>query len=171
MSPVELIQSLETIAGEHGVGRLDVVEHDLTGGSARVIRECPAAAVLHLAHRELQRFVVPADLSRLAGDLADRYAGLIDRGEWLSPMRDAIDAFVSKVQERVSGDVRLRLFKGVIQISGRRSPYALQAGLSIDYDDDRPPYGGLDLVRAISRPLEQAARTSPAATEKERRSK
>ncbi|HET9372269.1 MAG TPA: argininosuccinate synthase [Vicinamibacterales bacterium] len=171
MSPVELIQSLETIAGEHGVGRLDVIEHDLTGGSARVIRECPAAAVLHLAHRELRRLVVPADLSRLTGDLAAHYAGLIDRGEWLSPTRDAIDAFVGRVQERVSGDVRLRLYKGDIQVTGRRSPHALHAGLSIDDDDDRPPYGGLDLARAISRPLEQAVRASAAAKERERQSK
>jgi argininosuccinate synthase len=172
MSPVELIQSLETIAGEHGVGRLDLIEHDLAGASSRVVREIPAAAVLHLAHRELQRFVLPADLSRIAADLGTHYAGLVDRGEWFSPTREALDAFVNNVQQRVTGDVRLRLNKGDAQVIARRSPHALHVGLPIEDDDDRPAYGGLELERAISRPLEQAVRTSAtAANEKERQSR
>ena len=172
MSPVELIQSLETIAGEHGIGRLDLVEQDFAGASSRLVRETPAAAVLHLAHRELQRFVVPADLSRIAADLGRHYAGLVERGEWFSPSREALDAFVAKAQERVTGEVRLRLYKGDVQVIGRRSPHALHGGPPIDDEDDRPAYGGLEIAKVMSRPLEQAVRTAvKTANEKERQSR
>ncbi len=125
MPLVELIQSLETIAGGHGVGRIDMVENQLAGLKSREVYEAPAAVVLHAAHRDLQRFVVPRELERLTSDLAVAYADLVYNGLWFSPTREAIDAFVARVQQRVSGTIRLRLFKGACQVVGRKSPFAL----------------------------------------------
>jgi argininosuccinate synthase len=125
MSLVELIGSLETIAGAHGVGRIDMLENRLGGTKSREIYEAPAAVLLHAAHKELQTYVTPRDLARLAIDLGARYAELVYNGGWYSPMREAIDALVSKVQERVTGAIRLKLFKGDCRVVGRKSRYAL----------------------------------------------
>jgi argininosuccinate synthase len=125
MAPVELIQSLETIAGVHGVGRVDMVENRLVGMKSREIYEAPAAVVLHAAHRDLQAFVTPRDLERLTADLGVKYADLVYNGLWYGPTREAIDALVTKVQEKVTGTIRLKLFKGGCHVVGRSSPHAL----------------------------------------------
>lgn len=125
MSLVELIGSLETIAGAHGVGRIDMLENRLGGTKSREIYEAPAAVLLHAAHTELQTYVTPRDLARLAADLGVKYADLVYNGLWYSPMREAIEALVGKVQERVTGAIRLRLFKGDFRVVGRKSPNAL----------------------------------------------
>ncbi len=96
MSLVELIQSLETIAGAHGVGRVDMVENRLVGIKSREIYEAPAAVVLHTAHRELQAFVTPRDLERLTSELGVKYADLVYNGLWYTPTREAIDALVAE---------------------------------------------------------------------------
>ena len=125
MPLTELIGSLETIAGVHGVGRIDMVENRLVGIKSREIYEAPAATVLHAAHRELEGFVIARDLERITRDLGRTYADLVYNGLWYSPTREAIDAFVAKVQETVTGTVRLKLFKGTCQVVGRSSPFAL----------------------------------------------
>lgn len=130
MSPVELVQSLETIAGAHAIGRLDRVEPGVAGRIPREVIEAPAAVPLHAAHHELQKFVTPPDLHVLAAELGAKYADLVDRGLWYTRTREAIDAFVLKVQERVIGTVRLKFFKGDCRVVGRTSPFAL-------YDHDR----------------------------------
>jgi argininosuccinate synthase len=124
MSPLEMIESLETIAGLHGVGRLDLMTPRLAGGQSREIFEAPAAVVLHTAHRELEQLVVPSDLEQVAHALGRTYADLINAGQWFSPTRTAIDAFVAAVQPRVTGAIRLKLFKGDCRVAGRRSPFA-----------------------------------------------
>ncbi len=118
MPLVELIQCLETIASTHGVGRIDLVPGP-TGSSGRTLVEAPAAVALHVAHRELQRLVTPEDLDRLASNLALAYADLVHDGRWFSATREAIDAFVANIQERVSGAIRLKLFKGDCRVVGR----------------------------------------------------
>ena len=123
MGFVELIQSLETIAGVHGVGRIDMVENRTGGDKSREIYEAPAAVVLHTAHRELQAFVTPRDLERLTSELGVRYADLVYKGLWYTPTREAIDAIVRHVQVRVSGTIRVRLFKGECRVIGRQSPF------------------------------------------------
>lgn len=124
MSLVELIQSLETIAGVHGVGRIDMVENYLAGAKSREVYEAPAAVVLHTAHRELQTIVTPRDLERLTTDLSVKYADLVYNGQWFTPTREAIDAFMASVQQRVSGSIRLKLFKGESRVIGRQSAAA-----------------------------------------------
>lgn len=124
MPIVELIESLETIAGAHGVGRIDMVENATTGAKSREIYEAPAAVVLHTAHNELQKLVIPRDLERIAHDLGRTYADLVYNGHWFSPTREAIDGFVRAFQPRVTGAVRLKLFKGDCRVVGRRAPFA-----------------------------------------------
>jgi argininosuccinate synthase len=124
MSLVELVQSLETIAGAHGVGRVDMIENRLPGAKSREVYEAPAAVVLHAAHRELQTFVTPRDLERLTSEIAVAYADLVYNGQWHSPMREAMDALVAKVQERVTGVIRVRMFRGDCRVVGRTSPHA-----------------------------------------------
>jgi argininosuccinate synthase len=130
MPLVELIESLETIAGAHGVGRIDMVENAAAGGKSREIYEAPAAVLLHTAHSELEKLVVPRDLERLGHDLGRAYADLAYNGRWFSPTREAIDAFMRTIQPRVTGAVRLKLFKGDCRVVGRRSPMALEAGVA-----------------------------------------
>jgi argininosuccinate synthase len=129
MPLVELVESLETIAGAHGVGRIDMVENAAAGGKSREIYEAPAAVLLHTAHSELEKLVVPRDLERLGHDLGRAYADLAYNGRWFSPTREAIDAFMRTIQPRVTGSVRLKLYKGDCRVVGRRSPMAIEAEL------------------------------------------
>jgi argininosuccinate synthase len=122
---LEMIESLETIAGAHGVGRIDMMENRLVGSKSREVYEAPAAVILHAAHRELESLVITRDLERVKHNLARTYADLVYNGLWFSHARMAIDAFVAAIQARVTGGVRLKLFKGSCRTIGRRSPHAL----------------------------------------------
>lgn len=126
MPLLELVGSLGIIAGAHGVGRLGVVENPAGGMQSRRVHEAPAAAVLHAAHQELQRLVTAPDLGRVARTVSRQYADLVHNGLWFTPLRQALDALVDSVQERVTGTIRLKLFKGDYRIVGRESPHALE---------------------------------------------
>jgi argininosuccinate synthase len=141
MPMVELIESLDTIAGAHGVGRIDMVESSLSAVKSREIYEAPAATVLHTAHSDLESVVTGRTLERLATHLGRAYADLVYNGEWFTHTREAIDAFVRAVQPRVTGSVRLGLFKGACRVVGRKSPHAL-------YDQSAARAGA-----AIERPI------------------
>jgi argininosuccinate synthase len=163
MSLVELITSLETIAGAHGVGRLDMVENRLVGIKSREIYEAPAAVALHTAHRELETMVIPRDLERLKRQLGVVYADLVYNGLWFTPTREAIDAFVAKVQERVTGTVRLKFYKGDCRVVGRQSPFALYDHALATYDagDAFDHTAAEGFVKIWGLPVETAARKSP----------
>jgi argininosuccinate synthase len=164
MPPIELIESLETIAGAHGVGRVDLVENRLVGIKSREVYEAPAAVLLHAAHRELQALVIARELERLTHQLARAYADLVYNGLWFSQMREAIDAFVRTLQPRVTGSVRLKLFKGGYRVVGRRSPYALYDRALATYDAgdsfDRSATEGF--IKIWGLPIETAARKAAA---------
>lgn len=163
MGLVELITSLETIAGAHGVGRLDMVENRLVGIKSREIYEAPAAVALHTAHKELETLVIPRDLERLKRQLGAVYADLVYNGLWFTPTREAIDAFVQKVQERVTGVVRLKFFKGDCRVVGRQSPFALYDHALATYDagDAFDHTAAEGFVKIWGLPVETAARKSP----------
>ena len=138
MGLTELVASLETIAGAHGVGRIDRIENRPAGLASRKISEAPAAVVLHLAHRELEALAIPRDLGRLKRQLGRVYADLVRDGLWFTPTREAIDAFVAAIQPRVTGLVRLTLFKGHCRVVGRRLLFALdERALAGDAAGDR----------------------------------
>jgi argininosuccinate synthase len=164
MPPLELIESLETIAGAHGVGRIDMVENRLVGIKSREVYEAPAAVVLHLAHRELEDLVIPRDLQRLKREMSRAYADLVYNGLWFSPTRDALDAFVAAIQPRVAGVVRLKLFKGDCRVVGRTSPFALYDRELARYDagDEFDHQAAEGFIKIWGLPLETAARKASA---------
>src|SRR6267154_2271645 len=125
MSPVELLESLNATAGEHGVGRADVVEDRLVGMKSRGVYETPGGTLLYAAHRELEQLVLDRRTLRLKDELALRYADLVYDGRWWTPEREALDAAVSSTQRHITGTLRLKLFKGNTTVAGRESPYAL----------------------------------------------
>jgi len=122
---VELLETLNAVAGEHGVGRADVVEDRLVGMKSRGVYETPGGTLLHAAHRELEQLVLDRRTLRLKDELALRYADLVYDGRWWTPEREALDAAVASTQNRVTGTVRLKLYKGGLGVAGRESPYAL----------------------------------------------
>lgn len=160
MPLTELINSLETIAGAHGVGRIDMVENRLVGIKSREIYEAPAATVLHVAHRELEALVIPKDLDRIKDDMGRTYADLVYNGLWFTPTRDAIDAFVAKVQERMNGTIRLKLFRGDCRVVGRRSANALYEPRLATYDagDEFDHSAAEGFIKIWGLPIETAAR-------------
>jgi argininosuccinate synthase len=166
MPLLELIESLDTIAGAHGVGRIDMVENRLIGIKSREVYEAPAAVLLHTAHRELEKFVVARDLDRLKQDLSRAYADLVYNGLWFSQTREAIDAFFKTIQPRVTGAVRLKLLKGHCHVVGRRSPFALyDQGLATYEAGDMFDRGATEgFIKIWGLPIETAARkaASPA---------
>jgi argininosuccinate synthase len=157
---MDLIASVGTIAGAHGVGRIDMIENRLVGIKSREVYEAPAAVVLHMAHRELESFVSPRDLSRMTQEMAVRYADMVYNGVWYSPVREAMDAFIAKVQERVTGVIRVRLFKGAAHVVGRTSPHALYDQTLATYvEGDTFDHGAAaGFVKIFGLPIETAAR-------------
>ena len=119
MRVVELIESLSTIAGEHGVGRLDRIKVHTDGKRSRAFYEAPAAVVLHLAHAELWRYVSSESQQRFDMAVSAAYVEAIDRGEWFDPLRTGIDAYVDATSQQMTGTIRVRLFKGAAQVVGR----------------------------------------------------
>jgi argininosuccinate synthase len=125
MEPLPLIQTLNSLAGEHGVGRIDMMEDRLIGLKVRENYECPAAVVLITAHRALEALVCTRDELRFKAQADRAWAELAYAGLWLDPFKESLEAFINKVQERVSGTVTLRLFKGSVAVVARTSPWAL----------------------------------------------
>ncbi len=125
LAPVDLIGQLNRLAGAAGVGRIDHLESRVVGIKSREVYECPAATVLIEAHRALEALVLPRDVLDFKRTVEQRYANLVYEGLWFSPLRTALDAFVSATQDRVTGEVAVQLFKGSAHVVGRRSPYSL----------------------------------------------
>ena len=123
--PLKLIETLNELGGLHGVGRLDTVEDSLAGLRTRNVYEAPGATILYTAHEALELLVLKRLLVRYKELLGRKYADLIFRGEWFDEFRECLDAFFDKSQERVTGTVRLKLFKGSCSVLGRESEFSL----------------------------------------------
>jgi argininosuccinate synthase len=122
---LDLIKKLNEIAGNNGVGRIDHIENRLIGIKSREVYEAPAAVVLVKAHQDLESLVMTKDLLHYKKGIEQQYADLVYNGLWFSPLKEALDAFIEKTQELVTGTVKLKLFKGSAVVVGRESPYAL----------------------------------------------
>src|SRR5512139_1658305 len=125
MGPVEVVETLNKIGGAHGVGRVDLVENRLVGMKSRGVYETPAGTLLLVAHRELESLTLDKSTLHYKDILAGKYAELVYNGQWFTPLRYAMDAFIDSIQTRVTGTVRLKLYKGNIIIAGRKSPGSL----------------------------------------------
>ncbi|OYD87870.1 argininosuccinate synthase [Nostoc sp. 'Peltigera membranacea cyanobiont' 213] len=135
--PVELIEQLNQLVGNHGIGRIDMIENRLVGIKSREIYESPAMLVLIQAHRDLESLTLTADVTHYKRGIEETYSQIVYNGLWYSPLKVALDAFIQKTQERVSGTVRVKLFKGNSTIVGRSSDNSL-------YTPDLATYGAED---------------------------
>lgn len=124
-SPVSLIERLNVIGGENGIGRQDIVENRLVGIKSRGVYEAPGGTLLHISHKELESITLDRETMHYKEIVSKKYAELIYYGLWWTPLKMAIDAFMDKTQENVTGSVKLRLYKGTIKIIERKSPYSL----------------------------------------------
>lgn len=125
MGPVELVTTLNRLGGLHGVGRVDLVENRLVGMKSRGVYETPGGTILHVAHQALETLTLDRDTLHYKDLVAQRFAELVYYGQWYTPLREALSAFVAKTQETVTGDVRVKLYKGDCTVVGRRSPFSL----------------------------------------------
>lgn len=129
MKPVELLEYVNGLAGRNGVGIADMVENRLVGMKSRGVYETPGGTVLYAAHKELEYLCLDRDTMHYKEQVAAKYAELVYFGQWFTPLREALDAFVDSTQKTVSGTVRMKLYKGNCMPAGAKSPYSL-------YDED-----------------------------------
>ncbi len=125
LSPAALLTELNKIAGEHGVGRVDIVENRFVGMKSRGVYETPGGTVLLKAHRAIESLTLDREVLRIKDGLVPEYAALIYRGFWFSPEREALQTLIDHSQLNVSGEVRLKLYKGSVMVTGRRSNKSL----------------------------------------------
>ena len=134
-SPVELVERLNKIGGRHGIGRVDMVENRLVGIKSREVYEAPAAVLLYLAHQELESLVLDRETLHFKSLISLKYAELVYYGLWFTPLREGLQKFVDYTQQKVSGKVRLRLYKGNVKIISRDSPYSLYSEEMATYSE------------------------------------
>ncbi|HEV3231892.1 MAG TPA: argininosuccinate synthase [Candidatus Dormibacteraeota bacterium] len=137
LAPVELVERLNALGGEHGVGRIDMVENRLVGIKSREIYEAPAAVILTGAHAALESITLAKDVVRFKDTVAQEWADLVYNGLWFGALRRDLFAFVASTQQHVSGDVRVKLYRGGMQVVGRKAPESL-------YRLELATYGGGD---------------------------
>jgi argininosuccinate synthase len=125
LGPAKLVETLNAIAGKHGVGRADIVENRLIGIKSRGVYETPGGTLLVTALKALEALVLDRDAAHEKERIATRYAELVYNGLWFSPLKEAFDAFVNVLTESVTGSVTLKLYKGNATVVGRTSPYSL----------------------------------------------
>jgi argininosuccinate synthase len=140
LGALELVSLLNELGGKHGVGRVDLLENRLVGMKSRGIYETPGGTILSTAHRELEHLTLDKLTMRQKDQLAINYADLVYNGLWFTPIKAALDAFVEKTQEPVTGEVRLKLYKGTCVAVGRKSPFGL-------YEEDLATFGADDVYR------------------------
>ena len=178
LDSVDLLGALNTIGGRHGVGRIDLVEDRLVGMKSRGVYETPGGTLLYSAHSELEQLVLDRRTLAAKDLLAPRYADLVYEGRWWTTEREAYDAFVNTTQERVTGNVTLRLYKGTASVIGRESENALYDERFVTFGEDDVYqqsdaagfirlYGLSARVRAIRDQELAAARAVATATKKE----
>ena len=136
LDPVDLLTTLNRIGGRHGIGRIDLVEDRLVGMKSRGIYETPGGTLLYTAHSELEQLVLDRRTLAAKDLIGPRYADLVYEGRWWTTERDAYDAFVNVTQERVTGSVTLRLYKGTASVVGRESEFALYDERFVTFGED-----------------------------------
>jgi len=136
LSPAALLTRLNELGGANGIGRLDLVENRFVGMKNRGIYETPGGTILHVAHRAMESLTLDRGAAHLKDELMPRYAELIYNGFWFSPEREMLQALIDRSQERVSGTVRLKLYKGNVIVEGRKSPDSLFSQEHVTFEED-----------------------------------
>ena len=135
--PVDLLTHLNRVGGEHGIGRVDLVENRYVGMKSRGVYETPGGSILHAARRALESLTLDREVLHLRDSLVPRYAEMIYYGFWFSPERRALQTFMDECQQDVTGTVRLKLYKGNVTVTGRRSPRSLYRTDFATFEADR----------------------------------
>lgn len=167
MKPSDILRTLNKIGGENGIGRVDIVENRFVGMKSRGVYETPGGTILEFAHRNMETITMDRELMHLRDTLIPKYSELIYNGFWYAPEREALQAFIDKSQEKVSGVVRVKLYKGNIICVGRKSPYSLydeniasMEGVKSDYNqDDATGFIKLQSLRLKERARKQGVPT------------
>ena len=157
----ELVAQLNALAGKHGVGRIDLVEDRVVGLKSREVYECPGSVVLITARKALERVVLTRDELRFKAQCDQKYAEIVYDGLWMSPLRNALDAFNASSAARITGKIRIKLHQGSVTVTGVQSPFGLYSEALATYgkDDafDHQAAGGFIKLHGL--PLEMIART------------
>ena len=144
MSPATLLARLNELGHDNGIGRLDLVENRFVGMKSRGVYETPGGTILLSAHRAIESITLDRGAAHLKDEIMPRYAELIYNGFWFSPEREMLQALIDKSQEDVEGDVRLKLYKGNVIVTGRQSPKSLYRNDLVTFEDDRGAYDQKD---------------------------
>ena len=136
LSPAALLQRLNELGGAHGIGRVDLVENRYVGMKSRGVYETPGGTILQAAHRGIESLTLDREAAHLKDEAMPRYASLVYNGYWFAPEREMLQAMVDASQERVTGTVRLKLYKGSVNVTGRRSPYSLYSEAHVTFEED-----------------------------------
>ena len=144
LSPAALLAALNDLGRDNGIGRLDLVENRFVGMKSRGVYETPGGTILIAAHRAIESITLDRGAAHLKDELTPRYAELIYNGFWFSPEREMLQALIDRSQEDVEGEVRLKLYKGNVIVTGRRSPKSLYSDALVTFEDDRGAYDQKD---------------------------
>ncbi len=149
LSPATLLARLNELGKANGIGRLDLVENRFVGMKSRGVYETPGGTILLAAHRGIESITLDRGAAHLKDELMPRYAELIYNGFWFAPEREMLQALIDKSQEHVSGEVRLKLYKGNVMVTGRDSPNSLYSSALVTFEDDRGAYDQKDAAGFI----------------------
>ncbi|MCV0394421.1 MAG: argininosuccinate synthase [Rhizobiaceae bacterium] len=149
LSPATLLARLNDLGRDNGIGRLDLVENRFVGMKSRGVYETPGGTILLAAHRAIESITLDRGAAHLKDELMPRYAELIYNGFWFSPERDMLQALIDRSQEHVEGEVRLKLYKGNVIVTGRRSGKSLYSDALVTFEDDRGAYDQKDAAGFI----------------------
>ena len=149
MSPATLLTKLNELGKANGIGRLDLVENRFVGMKSRGVYETPGGTILLAAHRGIESITLDRGAAHLKDELMPKYAELIYNGFWFSPEREMLQALIDKSQERVTGTVRLKLYKGTARVVGRQSPYSLYDQDLVTFEEGAVAYDHLDAAGFI----------------------
>ena len=136
MNGVELVSTLNKLGGENGIGLVDLVENRLVGMKSRGVYETPGGTILYRAHEALETLCLDKETARIKSYLSIKFADIVYNGQWFSPLREAMSAFVTETQKTVTGDVKLKLYKGNVINAGVTSPYTLYDEEVATFDED-----------------------------------
>ena len=136
LGPAALLTRLNALGGRHGIGRLDLVENRFVGMKSRGVYETPGGTILHAAHRGIESITLDRGAAHLKDEIMPRYAEMIYFGFWFSPEREMLQALIDKSQERVTGTVRLKLYKGAATVVGRKAPGSLYSQDHVTFEAD-----------------------------------
>jgi argininosuccinate synthase len=149
LSPATLLAKLNDLGRDNGIGRLDLVENRFVGMKSRGVYETPGGTILLQAHRAIESITLDRGAAHLKDELMPRYAELIYNGFWFSPEREMLQALIDKSQEHVEGEVRMKLYKGNVIVTGRRSDKSLYSDALVTFEDDRGAYDQKDAAGFI----------------------